>query len=230
MSWLDLVPVSPVAYVHDASLLCEDCGRAMATRLRDLGEPEDSGRYPDGPYPEGGGKSDVPHFCGMGASCTSRVLVHGKLGVGCPLSNPLTSHGAAEVVNAIKANLFSASKFKRKMGRLLRHVWRDYIQDSLTVAHPLWLREGLPKSLERTVLSYEREHMKTGGLPLTVLCDTESVYLAYATDRAFDIHRAAASDEGEFRRAELVIVPFAAAAGRDLVEVVGDAASEGAWE
>ena len=87
------------AYIYQAALLCEDCGRATRAKIEAEGkapaEPDDdSDAYPEGPYGAGGGESDTPQHCDM---------------CGLFLENPLTTDGAqyvAETVsNVISENL-----------------------------------------------------------------------------------------------------------------------------
>lgn len=82
------------AYIYQAALLCDDCGR---DRRRQLGpqpfDPEDeraydSGDYPKGPYPDGGGEADCPNHC----DCC-----------GVFLENPLTTDGVAYVLDALES-------------------------------------------------------------------------------------------------------------------------------
>jgi len=80
------------AYVYQAALLCEDCGKAQRAHLdsafadngADPGtDSDDSDRYPQGPYADGGGEADSPQHCD---SC------------GAFLGNPLTGDGRAYVL------------------------------------------------------------------------------------------------------------------------------------
>jgi hypothetical protein len=59
-------------YMYQAALYCEACGEAIRERLTAEGKapsnPEDehsfdSGDFPKGPYPEGGGEADCPQHC-----------------------------------------------------------------------------------------------------------------------------------------------------------------------
>jgi hypothetical protein len=60
------------AYVYQAAMICADCAEKVKDQLGVLGrvpiEPDnestyDSDDYPKGPYPDGGGESDVPEHC-----------------------------------------------------------------------------------------------------------------------------------------------------------------------
>lgn len=64
------------AFVYRAALLCEACGEAAQRHAPH--ENEDSDRYPQGPYPNGGGEADSPQHCDH---------------CGVFLGNPLTPEG-----------------------------------------------------------------------------------------------------------------------------------------
>jgi len=67
------------AYIYQAALHCESCGRRLKAKLAGQGRmASDSDHYPQGPYPNGGGEADSPQHCD---SC-------GKF-----LKNPLTKDG-----------------------------------------------------------------------------------------------------------------------------------------
>lgn len=82
-------------YLYQAALLCEDCGEATRRHLDADGarpaDPEDestydSGDYPKGPYPDGGGEADCPQHCDH---------------CGVFLENPLTAEGEAYVLEVL---------------------------------------------------------------------------------------------------------------------------------
>lgn len=229
MSWLETIPVCSTVYAHDASLICEDCAKPIIARLRARGEPEDSGRYPDGPYPDGGGESDTPNFCAMGASCVNAVKTHFKLKVGCPLGNPLTATGVEYLLTMIAKDLLSASKEHRKFGRLLHHVWKDYSAPPKMV-EPMWMSRGFPKSLERAIRGYEQKVMKTGGIPVNVLADAEAIYLIYprVDTHSVDALRCLVDDEGEFKKTEIASIALATYSGPE--PLAAELVSEGAWD
>jgi hypothetical protein len=67
------------AYIFQADIYCSDCARNIREMLPlDARASDDSDSYPQGPYANGGGESDVPEHC---AEC------------GTFLENPLTSEG-----------------------------------------------------------------------------------------------------------------------------------------
>ena len=82
------------AYVYQAELLCRDCAeQVMEATPKPVGmDPNnestwDSDEYPKGPYPNGGGESDYPQYCGH---------------CGTFLQNPLTEDGQQLVQKAIE--------------------------------------------------------------------------------------------------------------------------------
>ncbi len=85
-------------YIYQADLYCEDCGNKLRAKLnagiprtKDTGDSDD---FPQGPYPNGGGESDVAQHCG---DC------------GCFLENPLTADGVAYVEDAIVDQIMAKS-------------------------------------------------------------------------------------------------------------------------
>ncbi len=81
------------AYIFQAALLCEDCAADIKTRLAANAAEEDSDRYPQGPYSNGGGEADRPQHCD---SC--HVF----------LENELTGDGYDYVREALEDNRDSA--------------------------------------------------------------------------------------------------------------------------
>lgn len=63
------------AFVYQAALLCETCGNLQR---HNCVESEDSDRFPQGPFPDGGGEADTPQHCDY---------------CGVFLENPLTADG-----------------------------------------------------------------------------------------------------------------------------------------
>lgn len=83
------------AYVYQAAMLCECCGRAARKRLDAEGKRPadvdaeytyDSDEYPKGPYPDGGGEADSPQHCD---AC------------GLFLENDITGEGEAHIYGCI---------------------------------------------------------------------------------------------------------------------------------
>lgn len=59
-------------YIYQAALLCASCGEAQRKHLDEAfaengaapgTDEDDSDRYPQGPYPNGGGEADCPQHC-----------------------------------------------------------------------------------------------------------------------------------------------------------------------
>jgi hypothetical protein len=78
-------------YIYDADIYCDDCGEKIIAELdaEHVQDTGDSGDYPQGPYPDGGGEADVPQHCG---SC--QIF----------LENPLTEDGYQYVCDALADN------------------------------------------------------------------------------------------------------------------------------
>ena len=221
-SWLALVPVSSEAYVYQAALLCKDCGRALAEELRgaETEDDGDSGSFPQGPYPDGGGEADSAHFCDSGRGCLGAVEVAGHR-VGCPLGNPLTSEGADAVVQSVRRDLVSGKKFDHLMGRLLAHVWGDYLRGDVgRVLLPAKL-PGLEKLVGRRY-----------ALDRVVLADASHLYLLGQdpTSREVRLLRTEVDDEGEFTSLEDVAVPPDAVEGYSVEKLLMQAVEDGAWD
>ena len=99
------------AYIYQADIYCEDCGRALCRTLpfpagadRDREETWDSDDYPKGPYPDGGGESDCPQHCGASEECLNAITVRSRgerYKIGVPLENPLTTDGVEYVREAL---------------------------------------------------------------------------------------------------------------------------------
>jgi len=51
------------AYVYQAALWCPDCVAKVRDALVCHAASEDSDRYPQGPYADGGGEADSPQHC-----------------------------------------------------------------------------------------------------------------------------------------------------------------------
>lgn len=125
------------AYIYQADIYCEDCGRAIIRRLhggkpaRDNGgrfapidyegTSGDSNDYPAGPYTEGGGESDVPQHCGSHGGCENAIELNSGHKVGCFLENPLTSDGTRYVEACIREHHESG----RGEAEVLR-LWAEY--------------------------------------------------------------------------------------------------------
>ncbi len=69
-------------YIYSADIYCENCGKEIckSVKIPEYGPPYDTGDYPYGPIPDGGGEADSPQHCG-------------NISCGVFLENPLTEDG-----------------------------------------------------------------------------------------------------------------------------------------
>ena len=91
------------AYVYAADLYCEACALDIRSRLPAPPDAScfDSGDYPAGPYPDGGGEADSPQHC---ASC------------GAFLANKLTADGVRYVAETLG---------RSRPGSKARTIWAE---------------------------------------------------------------------------------------------------------
>jgi len=103
------------AYIYQAALLCEDCGKDVRETLSREGkapsDPDDEGSYdsdefPKGPYPQGGGEADSPQHCDL---------------CGEFLENPLTTDGLDYIFNSVINCLSSGSGDKAVILQWVNH-------------------------------------------------------------------------------------------------------------
>ena len=94
------------AYIYQAALLCDDCALKVIEDLKAKGVADagDSDGYPQGPYGDGGGESDLPEHC---AHCNEF------------LENPLTSEGMAWLKEAL------ASEHGKPE---IKELWADFYE------------------------------------------------------------------------------------------------------
>lgn len=82
------------AFVYQADVYCvacaEDTKNKLAGEKTDTGDSED---WPQGPYADGGGESDLPQHCGSGAECLDAIALDCGNKVGAFLQNPLPPDG-----------------------------------------------------------------------------------------------------------------------------------------
>ena len=106
-------------YVYGASLFCEECGESVREQIRrTISHPaagwiNDSFEYPHGPYPDGGGESDIPEHCASGPLCANAIDMNGCK-VGAWLENELTEEGVKYVNEAIAE------------GREIAKMWAEF--------------------------------------------------------------------------------------------------------
>ena len=96
-------------YVYRAALLCSDCGQVQAADLlsRDTMDNGDSGTFPQGPYPDGGGDADCPQHCDY---CDTF------------LGNPLTEYGIAYVQEQLDSEALPYSETLAQWARFYADV------------------------------------------------------------------------------------------------------------
>jgi len=235
MSWLDTVPTCSDVFIFQAALVCADCAAKICERLDKQGVADDgdSDTYPQGPYDDGGGESDSAQFCDGGRGCANAASVDGHK-VGCPLGNPLTTEGAAAVVDSVRRSLLSHEKYGRMIGRLLRRVWGDYTEPSeIRRSAASVTAAKLPKSLVKLANDHMRGHSSPSAtLEDAAYLDTDHAYLIVLRghDDVVELLRASANDDGEFDALAAAYVPGAAAHDFDPSKLLAQAADEGAWD
>ena len=117
-----------MAYVYNADVWCDDCGRAIMADCDAAGRP-DTGVSDDYPQyaPDGGGEADTPQHCGAGEGCINAIILRQKSSItgkrqtyriGAWLENDLTAEGCEYVRQAV-----------RGPGGLCRRLWRKYYSD-----------------------------------------------------------------------------------------------------
>jgi hypothetical protein len=111
-----------LAYVYQAALLCEECGCATRERLTAEGAaPQDSenestfdsGDFPKGPYPYGGGEADTPQHCD---AC------------GVFLENSLTADGESYVKEAIETSRELKRKNMLRDSSVALEIWAPFYE------------------------------------------------------------------------------------------------------
>lgn len=233
MTWLDQIPTCREAYAFQASLLCSDCGLVTINDLLAEGASDqgDSGYFPQGPYDHGGGEADSPQFCDRGSSCVNAVpIVHPTLGgvfeIGCPITNPLTNDGVLVLRTSILEDLVASSPHERLVGRLLRHVWKDYSNPSETLSP--WRRKyTMPPSLWGALK--DRGLFRPDSQITPIALDTENVYVTARRGDVVLLLRAPVDDYGDFQSLDEVIVPTISLKGYDQYKAIGQAVADGAW-
>ena len=104
-------------YIYAADIYCKECGEAIRKEIAEEDEfryakitpsnPDnewsyDSGEFPKGPYPDGGGEADCPQHCGSGPECHNAIELPDGTKVGAWLENELTMDGLEYVKEAIR--------------------------------------------------------------------------------------------------------------------------------
>jgi hypothetical protein len=97
-------------FIYDCDLYCEQCGEAIRNVLDNEGsdiDPDDehsydSGEYPKGPIPDGGGIADYPQHCASGGGCENAIHLSDGASAGAWLGNGLTPLGVEYVREAMR--------------------------------------------------------------------------------------------------------------------------------
>jgi hypothetical protein len=231
-NWLDKIATCDTVYIYNASLICEDCAEEIKKELNRKGITDngDSDGYPQGPYHDGGGEADSANFCDNAKGCVNAINVAGHK-IGCPLSNTLTKDGVDYVRETVMEKLFDKKEFGRKIGRLLLYFWRDYLNDgSPRRAKPGWYTT-IPVSLNLAIGRYMKNVSRDNVHLDNLMCDCDNVYLiAHPSAGVVDLVRCPVDDDGNFKEAQVVSIPSAVANGKEPIDLITEAASEGAWD
>jgi hypothetical protein len=97
-----------MAYIYDAEMYCDDCGRSICQRITAEGfapdDPDDERSYDSHEYPkyvDGTAESDCPEHCGSGADCINSIEFEDGIDIGVWLENDLTTEGEEYTIEAI---------------------------------------------------------------------------------------------------------------------------------
>lgn len=116
------------AYVFQADLLCEGCGKVAKNELDAAGRKPadvtneatfDSDEYPKGPYAEGGGETDCPQHC---HSCSTY------------LGAPLTQEGIEYVLEKVREHCVARIAGSRYAGDAdVLKLWAQDLYDNYSL-------------------------------------------------------------------------------------------------
>ena len=115
-------------YIYAADIYCEDCGEDIRKQLTSEGfapvDPEnetayDSGEFPKGPIPDGGGEADCPQHCGAADDCINAIEFPEGNKIGTWLENELTTDGVDYVREAIQK------------GGEMAEMWAEWYREEL---------------------------------------------------------------------------------------------------
>jgi hypothetical protein len=219
MSWLDNVVPSSSAYLTYHRLVCESCGRSL---LSDPGHAKDP---IEGPLPQGGGQSDTAWFCAFRRDCKNAIEVVANKWIGCPLGNPLSRAGAADLRESICRTMLAPDKYTRRIGRLLNRIWKDYTASSLVRLPANHTRSPL---LHKALTNIWRDE-KAEISPI-FYTDLEHIYGIATYPTKTLVWRITATDEGGLTNLGVVYLPASEGQDRSVEQIVMEAASENAWD
>lgn len=120
-----------MAYIYDADIFCDDCGKSICQRITAEGfapdDPDDEGSYDSGEYPkyvDGSSESDSPEHCASGDDCLNSIKFSDGQEIGVWLGNELTSYGEDYTIEAVLE------------GGDVADLWRgyyDYLDFTITI-------------------------------------------------------------------------------------------------
>ena len=229
--WISFVPTSSDAYIYQADLICEDCGNDTIARLEKMGikDTGNSDGFPQGPHSDGGGESDSPQHCGMGARCANRIHIPGGATIGCPLGNPLTSDGVKYLCENLANDIVSTDAHHRKVGRLWAHIYSDCLRDCpLIPLSTKFLKTPIAHSLIK-ILEHLKKKERTPIMP-EIFTDCSCIYGGMTSSDKTILWRVEATNDGSYGDPETVYLPPSEAHERTLQDMVEEAISEGAWD
>jgi hypothetical protein len=231
--WIRLAPVCSDAYAYQGDLICDDDASRIIEQLGKQGQEDtgDSGDFPQGPYPDGGGEADYPQHCGMHGRCVNAVKVPGGSKIGCPLGNPLT-HEGMECVGKGQAHDLVCENNPHSHGvqLLWSHLYPEVLRDCPLTMFPVDRPTSLPlrRSLI-TILARLKKKEDSVILP-EIFTDCSYVYGGATSAAKTTLWRLAVDNEtGKFSDMETAYLPASEAKERTLQDMIEEAISEGAW-
>jgi hypothetical protein len=228
-NWLNVVPTSDEIYMYQSALYCEDCGKRIIDELDEHGGKDDGDaeQYPQGPYSDGGGESDLPGHCDAGAQCVNAVPVPGGVAVGCPFGNPLTNEGTKYVIESIAANVLKLSDHSRAIGRLWRSIYPEAEPAHLVRVSHNGRNTTLPSNLGVLLDGLGNE----SGVPNEFYTDLDYVYGSATVPRlTYILWRAEITPEGNFANLETIDLPENDSHERSFEDALEEAVRDGAWD
>jgi hypothetical protein len=204
------------AFIYQGNILCKSCARDLKKVLREknVEDTGDSGDWPQGPYPDGGGEADSPTHCGNGKDCLESLDIGSGIPIGVWLENPLTEKGLKFVAERLAENFNSP----RRHGRLVNNYWRCVYHDELMQ----WLAGRLIKLTTTTDPDKVHEFID---------CDyAYTVDLSGNLKGTHNMCRWELSEDGHLKHPRVIVVPEEAMKGVAPEKMLRDAIDEGAFE
>jgi hypothetical protein len=230
--WRTTVPTSDDVYTYQGALYCDDCAEQIIEELDAQGAEDDgdSEQYPQGPYSDGGGESDIPQHCDNGAQCVNAVQVPGGAKIGCPFGNPLTDESASHLVEAIAKDVLRQDDHARAIGRLWCLIYPDVGTAELIkiTAGGRQVCAFWPANLGELFTALDLGE----GCAVSCICYTDIDYLYGSALRpgAIVLWRAEITPEGNFANLENVALPESEASERTVADMITEAVRDGAWD